>query len=512
MRVGVIVSGAAVAVVLGGGIAILAGGSRADTPHFVPGACPGKPAAVATVEKARCGYLIVPEDRAKPDGKTIRLAVAVIPAVAAKPAPDPILWLTGGPGYDAFAQASYVVKWDLNRDRDVILMSQRGTASAEPSLTCDDIDRFNASSVGLLYDARSTGELHAQAVAACYRSLAARGIDLSAYNTAESVADLEDLRTALHVAKWNVWGMSYGTYVALTYMRRYPAGIRAVGIDGIVPPDVAGPAFAWPSYKEGLDGIFSACAAQPACRRRYPDLPATFARLVRQLEAHPLSVVVASPADGKPINVSLDGGALINVMVPATHAAATLPSLLAGLAHGHPQQVAEQWAARQIGDPKDYGSFSYGLTYGVHCAEWAPYVSQADVIAAGRRAFPSFPESVLAQAPQLAYFWQDCAVWNVPKAPASVRDATTSSIPTLVLSGTFDAQTGAQWGTHAARTLSHAVVVTIPAVAHITVAASPCARSVATSFFDDPAHPALACVGKLGPPAFQIAPDSAKQR
>jgi pimeloyl-ACP methyl ester carboxylesterase len=501
MRVGVILSGATI--VFGGTIAVLASASRADTPHFVPAACPAKPAAVASVEGARCGYLIVPENRARAGGKTIRLAVAIIPAVATKPAPDPILWLTGGPGYDAFAQASYAIKWDLNRDRNVILMSQRGTASAAPALMCANIDRFNASSVGLLYDARSTGKLHAQAVAACYSSLAARGIDLSAYNTTQSAADLEELRTALHVAKWNVWGMSYGTYVALTYMRLYPAGIRAAGIDGVVPPDVAGPAFAWPSYKEGLDGIFAACAAQPTCRQRYPDLGATFTRLVGQLEAHPLTVAVKSPADGKPIKVVIDGGVLVNVMVPATHAAAALPSLLAGLAHGEPQQIAEQWAGRQIGDPKEYGTFSYGLTYGVHCAEWAPYVSQADVIAAGRRAFPSFPESVLAQAPQLAYFWQDCAVWNVAKAPASVRDATQSSIPTLVMSGTFDAQTGAQWGAHAAQTLSRAVVVTIPAAAHITVAASPCARSVATSFFDNPAKPDLACVRSLKPAPFK---------
>jgi pimeloyl-ACP methyl ester carboxylesterase len=506
MRVAVILSGAVVVPAVA--LVIFTLTSRAGIAQFVPTACPGEPAAIATVKGARCGYLTVPENRAKATGKTIRLSVAIIPSVAAKPAPDPILWLTGGPGYDAFAQASYVIKWDLNRDRRVILMSQRGTASSKPALMCANIDRFNASAVGLLYDAPSTGELHARAVAACYRGLAARGIDLSAYNTTESAADYEDLRAALGLAKWNVWGMSYGTDVALTYMRLYPAGIRAAGIDGVVPPDVAGPAFAWPSFKEGIDGIFAACAAQWACRERYPNLAATFARLVRLLEAHPLTVSVKSPANGKPVKVLVDGGALVSLMVPATHAAATLPSLLDGLARGRTEQIAQQWAARQIGDPKEYGTFSYGLTYGVHCAEWAPFVSPADVIAAGRRAFPSFPESVLAQAPQLAYFWQDCAGWNVEKAPASVRTATRSSIPTLVMSGSFDAQTGAQWGRYAARTLSGAVVVTIPAAAHITVAASPCARSVVTSFFDNPRRPNLACVRALKAPPFKISPSS----
>lgn len=503
MRIAVFISGAVV--ILIGTLVVLASASPA-TSKLIPTMCPSKPAAVATVKGARCGFLIVPENRENVDGKTIRLAVAIIPAVATKPEADPIVWLTGGPGFDAFLQARYAIEWGLNRDRSVILMSQRGTASAQPALMCANIDRFSANSVGLRYDAFSTGRLHAQAVAACYRSLAARGIDLSAYNTTQSAADYEDLRNTLHLAKWNVWGMSYGTDVALTYMRLYPAGIRAAGIDGVVSPDVAGPAFAWPSFKEGLDGIFAACAAQPPCRRRYPDLAATFTRLVRRLAAHPVTVNVKSPTSGKAIKVVLDGGALVNVIVPATHAAATLPSLLDELAHGRTQQIAERWAARLIGDPNEYGTFSYGLTYGVNCAEWAPYVSQADVVAAGRRAFPTFPESVLSQAPQLAYFWQDCARWSVAKAPASVRLATRSAIPTLVMSGAFDAQTGAQWGKHAARTLSRAVVVTIPGVAHITVAASPCARSVVTSFFDDPNRPNLACTRGLKAPPFKIVP------
>jgi pimeloyl-ACP methyl ester carboxylesterase len=469
-------------------------------------ACPSKPASLAAIQGVRCGYLAVPENRNAQNGRTIRLSVAIVPAASAKSAADPIVWLTGGPGFDAFTQAKFVIDWGLNRDRNVILMSQRGTYSSKPSLTCPNVDRFNASSVGLLYDAPSTGKLHAQAVKACRRGFAVRGIDLSAYNTIESAADYEDLRTALGLPKWNVWGMSYGTDVALTYLRLYPSGIRSVGIDGVVPPDVAGSAFAWPSLKEGIYGVFAACAAQPPCRQRYPHLAATFTRLVRQLESHPVTTNVKSPATGKPVKVVIDGGVLVNLMVPATHAAATLPSLLDELARGHPQQLAERWADRQIGDPKEYGSFSYGLTYGVLCGEWAAYESPTDVIAAGRRAFPSFPESVLAQAPQFAYLWQDCAAWNVAKAPASVRDPTRSAIPTLVMSGSFDAQTGAQWGRHAARTLSRAVVVTIPGVAHITIAASPCARSVVTSFFDDPTAPQLACVRSLKAASFKIAP------
>ena len=69
----------------------------------------------------------------------------------------------------------------------------------------------------------------------------------SAFNTIESSDDLEDLRLALGIEQWNVFGISYGTDHALTYMRLHPKGIRAVGIDGIFPPSLAGGVSAWTS-------------------------------------------------------------------------------------------------------------------------------------------------------------------------------------------------------------------------------------------------------------------------
>jgi pimeloyl-ACP methyl ester carboxylesterase len=478
----------------------------ATAARFESRPCPANPAPVAAVNNARCGYLTVPENRSKPNGRTIRLPVAIIPAATAKPAPDPIVWMTGGPGFDAFTQAKFVVDWGLNRDRNVILMSQRGTSSSSPSLTCAGLDRFTAKSVGMVYDGPSTARLHAQAVAACRRSFAARGIDLSAYNTRESAADYDDLRTALGLVKWNVWGMSYGTDLALTYMRLYPKGIRAAGIDGIVPPDVAGGVFVWKSAREGINAVFQACAAQPACNRRYPNLSKTFTRLVRQLEAKPIVTAVKLSETGTPIKVVIDGGVLVNWMFPATHAAASLPESLDQLAHGRVARIAEQWAARQVGDPKDYGTYGWGLFFTVACSEWVPFESAADVVAAGRNAFPAFPDSVLAQPPQLPYLAQDCRVWGVPRAPTSVREPTRSAIPTLVVSATFDAQSGAQWGAHAARTLSKATVITVAGVSHMAVAASSCAQSVITSFFDRPLAPNVTCVGNPKPISFKIAP------
>ncbi|WP_442816093.1 alpha/beta fold hydrolase [Streptomyces sp. NBC_01233] len=472
---------------------------------YEPGPCPKTPEPIEALQGARCGTLTVPENRAKPSSRTIKLGVAIVPAATDTPKPDPIVWLAGGPGDDAVGEAKMAIDGGLNRDRDVIFMSQRGTYSADPELLCPNIDAFNARAVGLVYDAPSTERLHVEATKACRDKLAGRGIDLSAYNDTESAADYDDLRTALGIKQWNLYGISYGTHLALVSMRLHPEGIRSVGIDGILPPSRSGEASTWSSARQGFDGLFKACADQPACNKRYPNLSATFEKLVRDLEAKPVTTTVTLPGSDKPVKVVLDGGALVNWLVSATHVAPQVPAALDELANGKPQRIAQQWAGGKL-SPQAMGRVSHGLVYGVFCSEWTPYESKDAALQGGQKEFPSFPRSVQAQAPLLTSLRPDCDIWNVPAAAPSIRDATRSDIPTLALSGAFDAQTGADNGPYVARTLNNATVVTIPYEPHVVFATSKCAQEITLSFFDNPAAPKTACLKNLEPPEFEIAP------
>lgn len=467
--------------------------------RFTPAPCPDTPEELAN---ARCGFLVVPENRARPQGRTLRLAVAVVPAESPAPRPDPIVFFTGGPGSDAISDIPLLTEAGLNRDRALVVMSQRGTLSSPPALTCPEIDRFYQQRVHLLYDAPSTGRSYVRAAAECRTRLAAEGIDLASYNTRESAADAADLRKALGIPQWNVFSHSYGTDLALTYMRMFPQGIRSVTVDGVVPPSVATPGWTWSSAREALDNILAACAAQPSCRQRYPDLEATFIRLVRQLEARPVTTHVRLPQVGT-VEVVLDGGALLNWMIRVSHEAAVFPSALDELAHGRPEFIAEQWAGIRL--PGTVGMFAHGLSLSVWCSEWVPYETPDEELAQGLDAFPQFPRSVLAQPPQLAFLRQACQAWGVPPAPASVRQVTRSGIPTLAISGSFDAQTGAQWGRYVARTLSRSKVVTLPGVAHGAFF-HPCGAEVITSFFDTPNQPDTGCVASMKPKPFVIGP------
>lgn len=97
---------------------------------------------------------------------------------------------------------------------------------------------------------------------------------------------------------------------------------------------------------------------------------------------------------------------------------------------GQPTQIANARAALAAPAPS---IFAYGLTYGVFCSEWIPYEPQSDILAKGPIAFPTYPDSVLSQAPQLPFETEDCAVRNVPAGDPSIRDVIVSNIPTLVI-------------------------------------------------------------------------------
>lgn len=480
--------------------------------QFTPGPCPETPDLIPELEMARCGQLTVPENRGRPTGHTISLSVAIVSAASKRPRPDPIVWLAGGPGDDAIIEIPPAVKGGLNRDRDVIFMSQRGTFTAQPSLTCPEVDRFPAETLDEPFDAPETRRAYAKATAECRRRLEALGVDLSAYNTIESADDLEDLRVALGIDKWNIFAISYGTDYALTYMRMHPEGIRSVALDGILPPPLAGGVATWTSASEGINAVFRACSAQNRCRERYGDIGATFRRLVEHFERNPQMVQLSIPDVSEPVNVMISGGMLVQwTASPGTHMAAKVPAAIDALAHGDAIPIAVTWAKPKL-DPKGIGVLGNGLFYGVSCGEWVPYETENSVIASGRRAFPRFPLSVLRNAPHLQFMRSNCGVWSVPPVSSSIRYVTASSIPTLVISGQYDAQTAPSFGPLVARTLPNSTVVEIPSVAHVAFLspsspqANACAHSIVRDFFEVLNKVDTSCTTRVPPTDFEITP------
>jgi pimeloyl-ACP methyl ester carboxylesterase len=501
------------ALVVASPVLVHAVGSRAATasatvPRFEPAPC-AKIAGVEWLAHATCGYLVVLEDHSKPNGRTIRLMVSKLSARSAEKRPDPILYLEGGPGDIAQLEANEIIKADFFRDRDVWIVSQRGTWSSKPALICAATNDFTQALLGMRYYSDATKRAHVAATQACRNQLAATGADLAAFNSSQSADDLADLRKVLGVSQWNVFANSYGTYVAQTLMRAHPEGIRSVVLDSVVPVNYTVPGNWW-NARYGFHNLFDACAAQAACNAAHPNLEATFTTLVNKLEANPLTPTVADPSTGKNIKVVIDGGALIDWLRNQTYSLQTLaaaPNTIGGLAAGRRAAIDTIATARASRAPAYHPgavALGDGLTFGVTCREDYPFATPEDLATAGRAAFPNYPASVQREAVgSWAYVNEDCGVWNVPAAPIALRQPVASAIPTLLISGTFDTLTSLEWAKAAAARLSHATVISIPGVGHTVSASSPCARAVVVSFYAAPDRaPDTSCVAKLQPARF----------
>jgi pimeloyl-ACP methyl ester carboxylesterase len=477
-------------------------------PRFDPAPCP-KLTGADELEKASCGYLVVLENHSRPTDRRIRLLVAKYPARSPEKQADPVVYLAGGPGDIAPLEVNGFIAADFIRDRDILVVSQRGTMFSDPALTCAPLDDFARALLSMRFYSEATERAHLAATESCHRELAATGADLSAYNSTESAADFADLRKALGIAAWNVYGNSYGSYLAQTLMRDHPEGIRSVVLDSVLSPTYTIPGN-WGITRTAFDNLFHACVAETACNVAHPHLEATSTRLVNKLEAEPLTTIVSDPATGKDVKVVLDGGALVdwlrnqNYAVPLLRAA---PERIDGLAAARSdaiEAIAQDRAGRAPPPGPDVPALGYGLSLGVTCREDYPFATQADLAAAGRQAFPDYPVSIQGEGVGgWAYVNQDCRdIWKVPAAPQTMRQPVASSIPTLLISGSFDTLTSLAGAETAAAKLSKATMINIPGIGHSVAPQSPCAQTVITSFLADPGTPDTSCVGTLKPPAF----------
>jgi hypothetical protein len=117
-----------------------------SSPLFQSASCP--PDVFPPSVRVDCGFVVVPESRTRPTGRTITVAAAVMHAPSPHPKDDPIVFLDGGPSFGAissFAVDFYFGGAAYTRDRDVILVDTRGTGLSQPRLGCPEFDRANVS-------------------------------------------------------------------------------------------------------------------------------------------------------------------------------------------------------------------------------------------------------------------------------------------------------------------------------------------------------------------------------
>ncbi|GGG83104.1 hypothetical protein GCM10011415_36150 [Salipiger pallidus] len=245
-----------------------------------------------------CGTVSVPESYDPPSERRVPLEFAILKAQTLAPAPDPIVYLHGGPAAGTLGSiglVSNVLFPNHRRTRDIITFDQRAAALSSTSVRC--YEGIADHIVDLVKVSREDPEAPdlGDFVAPCVDEILASGADLPAYNTANNARDVQALMRTLGYPEYNIYGISYGTRLALEVMRTAPDGMRSVVIDGVAPPtqkiydDLLGPVV------DTLDALLDQCAADADCATAYPDLEGDINRTFERLAKDPIPASRGAP-------------------------------------------------------------------------------------------------------------------------------------------------------------------------------------------------------------------------
>ncbi len=441
-----------------------------------------------------CGYLIVPEDRSNPSSQTIKLAYAVLHASAAEVKPDPVIYLSGGPGGNAVAELNAWVGTSYFEDRDLILLDQRGTGYSEPTLNCPESEQ---------------GEENATQI--CHDRLVGEGVDLQAYNSVQNAADVADLRVALGYDEWNLFGISYGTRLALTVLRDHPEGVRSVVIDSVYPPEIS----SWEEYgantADVFQRLFEACANNADCSAAYPDLETTFYDTVGKLNAEPASYS-GTAKSGDAEEKTMTGSEYIDRLFQVLYVSTSIPSIpmvITEVANGNYAALdtleagdAGEPARRQAPDSDADISDSEGMNLSVDCQEEVSFNDEAKAISNVPADPPLLHDNSVTT---IQSTFSDCQTWGVKAADELETQPVVSDIPTLVVAGEFDPITPAKWAESAASHLSNSTFFMFPGGGHGVIDLDECTQSIMLAFLEDPtAKPDGTCVADIPEPEWVL--------
>ena len=263
---------------------------------------------------ARCGTFVVPENRLKPNGRTIGLRVVVLPALLKPVASDAVTYITGGPGYAVTDDTSVLANEliDLNEHRDILLVDQRGTGS--DAYYCPNPNN----------PLNSNGE-ERNYIRDCLKAF---GGDINQYGTRTAMDDLDAVRAALGYRQLDVIGGSYGATAAQVYLNLHPSSVRTLILESGTAIDV--PLFGrWAvNAQHALDLVAAICHSQPGCRQAFPNWERQFGELVKAWNAHPVQIRRGVMMTGDEL------AGVVHVMLLDMNTAASIPLVVSSAAKG----------------------------------------------------------------------------------------------------------------------------------------------------------------------------------
>jgi pimeloyl-ACP methyl ester carboxylesterase len=310
------------------------------------------------------------------------------------------------------------------------------------------------------------------ALMACRDEAIANGIDMKDFGTVVTAQDFDTVRRALGVKQWDVFGVSYGTTVAMTLMARYPETIRSAVLDSLDPPD---PFLALEStrFADARAALFAVCDRDTACAAAYPHLGEIYQETLRQLDhSHPALSFPPELRDAYPsmrLTASLFEF-VVDQLVYYARFYPGLPRLIASVHDGDTTLFARAMATllTEATNPETGTNFSANVA--VQC-----------------RDRPRFRQKLPDNANVLdrTTLYDVCPDWEKLGPPPVIPLGT--SVPTLVLAGEFDPVVRPVVSREVADLIGErSRWVEFLLAGHSVRSSNPCAARIVAAFVDDP--------------------------
>lgn len=394
---------------------------------------------------------------------------------------DPLLYLHGGPGLVTLDNAQRYLNdpyWQsLRENHDIIMFDYRGTGYSEPSICEDILDslaNFEKSNPSQDEYKLKKMELYLE----CSSKLTAKQIDLNGFTSFQMAADAEEIRKALQIQNWNLYGISYGTMVSLLYIRHFSESVKSAILDSPFPPNA--PSFDFVrTMNSALQTIQIKVSENVLTNDKRKDVIENFKTIASRLDKEP----------AKFNGADFNGEDFANAMVSAfykTDVVPLIPLALYEFAQGNDSLL--QVFVDNMSSTEAYGKYNEIQSALITCFECKPRTSD-ETPESLESAYPHLASLSMADDIELCYSFR-------PERPdSSFYLPVKSDIPVLVMVGEYDPGTPPFYAEAAVEKLSNATLIVASNASHAVMYSSDCVFNTMKSFVEDPSiKPDLSCL------------------
>jgi len=433
---------------------------------------------------ARCGWFSPGDSMGE---EVVSLPVVVLSRQRGFLPGDPVVHLQGGPGAAAGLDVDRIEYWlhdflSYDWPGDLVLYDQRGIGMARPVVFCPGwlqamAERFSRP-LGLRDELVQT----LAAAGDCLEELNDAGIDISGLSTRRNVEDLAGLIDALGYESVRLWGVSYGTRVALQAAREMPGRISAMVLDSAYPPQFD--ALDWYGYLYGhaLEAFTGACHDEPECLRISPDPAAHLEAMYMQLDETPIALQLFDGWTGFVNEFWLTGHRLLDAKFFGMY----WDFEKVGTAMRWPPDNRGRQFVPLLEFYRGFmldESFHEPVYWAVDCADLRP-AGERNILSSGHAWIDRHVDQLLE--------FELCYLLDQPLEPAAWREPVESDIPTLFIAGRRDPVTPWIWSEEAVRHFSLGQFRVIDGLGH-AVSGDRCVAGMIQRFFRDPFREAGEC-------------------